>query len=102
MCNSRSGDVTPGVLCFTTGDGDNLGTDEGEGSVGHHSPPGQETALVALNAVELRERAWVFPVAEAETVMVRASTEVEHDTKDNQTGDSDNLDRGEDEFCLSV
>lgn len=61
--------------------GNDLSADEGEGRLSHDVPPTEETASRAADAIELDEGAGVFPVAESETVVVRSSTEVEHDAQ---------------------
>ena len=73
-----------------------LSTDKRERGLGEHRNPAEELALGAANAVELDKRTRVLPVAETETVVVRSTTKVEDDTKDDETNDRDNFDRAAD------
>ncbi len=44
----------------------------------------------------------MFPVSESDSVVVRATSQVEDDTKDDQACDGDDLDGGEDELSLAI
>lgn len=82
--------------------GNNLGSNEGERSLGHDSPPSQELALDPSNAIVLHERPRVLPVPEADPVVVRPPTEVEYDSENDEADDGDDLDGREDELALAV
>lgn len=96
------GDVTAWVLCFTTSDSYDLGTDERERSLCHHSPPCEEAAFVATNPVILVEGTGMFPVTEPNSVMVRTTAKVKDNPEYDESGYGQYFDRGENEFSLSV
>ena len=98
----RLGNVAARVLRLASGDGDDLGAQVGVRSVRHDGPPAKEAALGAADVVVLRERTGVFPVAEAETVVVGASSEVEYDAKNDEPGNRQHLYGCEDELGLSI
>jgi hypothetical protein len=64
--------------------GDDLGTNEREGCLGQNSPKTEETPFRAGNIVILNKRTRVFPIAESETFVIGASSEVEDNSQDNQ------------------
>ena len=64
-----------GLVVINTNSND-LGTDERESSLRHDRPPAQETALRSRDVVELRQGAWMVPVAETETIVVRSTTQI--------------------------
>jgi hypothetical protein len=64
--------------------GNNLRPDERECSLSHHSPPAQEAALCARNAMVLDEWARVLPVAETDSIPVRTASEIEYDAKNDK------------------
>lgn len=72
--------------------GNNLSSDERERSLRHDCPPTEETSLGAPDAMELDEGTWVLPVAETDTIMVGTTSEVEHDTQNNEASNRDDLD----------
>ena len=41
----------------------------------------------------MSKRTWVLPVAETDTIVVGAASEVKNDTQNDEAGDCDNLDR---------
>lgn len=86
------GNVTAWILRFTTSDGYNFRTNERESSLGHDSPPGKEAAFATRDPIVLYKRTRMFPVTEADTIVVRTATEIEHDTKNDKAGDRDYLD----------
>ena len=98
----RTRDVATRVLGLSGGDGDDLGSEVGVGSLRHDGPPREEATLASANVVELREGTRVLPVTETDTVVVRASTEVEDDTKDDQSDDSDDFNGSKHELCFSI
>ena len=100
--NARLGDVAPRVARLAARDGDDLCADVREGGLRHDGPPRKEPALGPCDAIELVERTGILPVAEADAVVVGAAAEVEDDAEDDEAGDRDDLDGGEDEFCLAV
>jgi hypothetical protein len=44
----------------------------------------------------------MFPVAEAETVVVRRAAEIDDDAKNNEARDCNDLNGGEDELCFAI
>jgi len=70
---------------------DDLSADEREGSLGQNGPEAEKTPLRAGDAVVLRERSRVFPIAEPDAIVIGTSTEIEDDSQNYQAGDSDNL-----------
>lgn len=64
--------------------GDNFGSNERKCSLSHHSPPTQEAALSSRDAMVLDERTRFFPVPETKTVVVRPTSKVEDDAKDDE------------------
>ena len=98
------GDVASRGLALTGGNGDCFGRqDECEtraderGPEREELPHGPEAGLgVAV------ERAGIFPVAEAESIVGGSAAEEEHDAEDDETQDGDDLDRGEPELGLAV
>lgn len=70
----------------------NLGTDERERRLRQDREPAKELALRAGDAVELDEGTGVLPVAETNAIVVGSAAQVEDDTEDDETGDSNDLD----------
>ncbi len=64
--------------------GNDLSPDERKRSLGHHSPPTQEAALSTSNVTVLDEWARVLPEAKTEPIMVRTTSKVEYDTKNDK------------------
>jgi hypothetical protein len=83
------------VIRLGGGETDQLSSSESEGC---SNEDGAETLEAVL------EGSWVVPVLESEvaTVIGWDTTAVDDDTKDDETNDSDNLDRAENELNLSV
>ena len=50
----------------------------------------------------LNERSWIFPVSEPESVVIWASPKIQDNAQNNQTNNSDNFDRSEDEFSFPI
>jgi hypothetical protein len=73
-----------------------------EGSLGENSPESQETTFGACNACELNKWSRIFPVAEAEPIMVGSTTKVKNNAQNNEASNSDNLDGGKNKFGLSI
>lgn len=57
----------------------------------HDSPPCEESTLGTLDTIVLVERSGMLPVSEANSIVVGTATQVEDDTKDNETSDGDNF-----------
>lgn len=58
----------------------------------HDTPPCEETTFASPNVVVLDEGSWVLPITETNTVVIRATTEIENDTQNNQARYGYNLD----------
>ena len=82
--------------------GNNLCTNEREGSLCHDSPPGKETTLRAREPVVLSEGPRLLPIPKTDAIVVGSTTEVKHDAKYNESCYCDYLDRCEYKFCFSV
>jgi hypothetical protein len=61
-----------------------LSPNERKRSLGHNSPPTQEPALDPRKVIVLDEWTRILPVAKAESIMVRATSEIEYDTKNDK------------------
>jgi hypothetical protein len=72
-------------------DSDEFCPDVGEESVGKRVPGPQEGADLVLEDVRA-EGTGVLPVAEADSVVRRSSSEIEDDTEDDETAEDDDLD----------
>ena len=119
----RLGDLLAGVLALADGDTDKLGSDVGKQRVGESVPGAEESAdrSVAKQVVAERSRGCesrpgarvsscaqaavlpkaarrTLPVAEADAVLARSSSEVEDDAEDDETGQGKNLDEREPEL----
>lgn len=64
---------------------DDFSTKKREGCLGQHSPPAKEATFCAGDTIELDERTRVFPIAEAETIVIRTTAEVKDYTQNDQT-----------------
>jgi len=73
--------------------GNDFGTNEGEGSLGHNGPPAKESAFCTGNAIVLNKGARVLPVAEANAIAVGSAAKIKDNAKDNETCDRDHFDR---------
>lgn len=97
--------VSSGVLGLSNGDTDELGTKVGEDSSDETGSPGNESALGAVDGqitlLVLLEGTGVFPVSEALSVVIRASSKSENQTQNDKTHNGDNLDGRQPELKLS-
>ena len=100
--------------------GDNLRSNEREGSLRDDGPPCGEPTGSSRNAMVLGERAGVFPITETDSgtkrqgfrtlarrkvlspVVIRASSKVENDSEDNKADDGQDLDGTIDTMQLLV
>lgn len=95
------GDVTARSFGFTSGHGDEFRReDEREAGFDKGIPEPKEPASISTSHERI-ESSRSFPVAEAETVMVRSTSEEEDNSENDQTDNRQDLDRGEPELSLS-
>lgn len=80
---------TPRDLTYSN----DLSTNKRESSVGKDGPKPKKPAFCTRNPRVLSKSTWVFPVAETDTVVVGASSEVKDETQYDETSYCDNLDR---------
>lgn len=97
-----SGDVSSRVLGFTSGNGDNLGTNVREGGLGEDGPETEESTETAGDTRVLGEWTWVLPVLETDLLTVGSTTSRDDDTENDQTDNGQDLDGSEPEFGLSI
>ena len=64
--------------------GDDLGSNEREGCLAQNRPKPKESPCGASNALVLGERTRVFPITEANAIVIGASPEVEDNSQNNQ------------------
>lgn len=95
------GDVLSWVLGFTGSDGDHLDTSVGESGVDQSREETEEAASVAYANILLHGTR-VLPVAESKAVMAWCTTEVDNESKNEQTDNGDDLDTGKDEFGFTI
>jgi hypothetical protein len=57
-----------------------------------NSPEAKESSFGTLDALILNEWSRIFPVAESNTVMVRATSQIDDYAENNKTSDCDDLD----------
>ena len=88
----RLGDVLTRVLCLTSGDSYHLYATVREGGVDESGEEAEEAPDVARGRGVLRHRTWVLPVPEAQAVVCRSTTEIEHHGKDDESDDGEDLD----------
>ena len=82
--------------------GDNLRSDERERSLGHDSGPPKETTLRTRDIIILNKRPWVLPVAEADSVVVWTSTQIQNNAQNEETNDSNDLDGSKNELGFTI
>lgn len=98
-----SGDVSSRVLGLSGGNGNNLGTNVGEGSLGQDGPETEELSEVTLDTGVLDKRSGrSVPVFETNDLARRSTTGRDDDTEDDQTDNGEDLDGGEPEFGFTV
>lgn len=73
--------------------GNDFGTDESKGSLGHNSPPTKESTFSTGNALVLDKRTGIFPVPEANAIAIGTTSKVKHDAKNNEACNGDHFDR---------
>ena len=69
------------ILCFTSGNSDNLGANERESRLCHDRPPAKETASRTTDIIELNERAGVMPVPEPKSVMIGTTSKIKDNSE---------------------
>lgn len=98
-------DGTRDVLCWVAGFGgghsENLSSQEGVGSSDQNRPETGKTTQGTGDTLVLNERAGVIPIAEAETVVGRGTTQIDNETKDDETNNGEDLDGGEPELAFT-
>ena len=87
MVNSRLWNVLSRVLCFSSGNGNHLSANERKRGLRQNRPPFEKAALATFNSIELVEWAWMLPVAEAQAVVIRSSTEIQNYAEENETNE---------------
>jgi hypothetical protein len=90
-------DVAAGVFSLTDGDTNKLSSEESEDCRDHGGPDGKEAATVT-SCLESLERAGIFPVLEANSVVTRDTTSSDADHENKQPKDDNDLRRGKVEF----
>jgi hypothetical protein len=64
---------------------DDFSTKKREAGLGQNIPEAKEAAFCAGDTIELDERTRVFPIAEAETIVIWTTTEIEDYAQNDQT-----------------
>ena len=95
------GNVPPWVGSLTSSNSDHFHTTVGESRIDKNRPQSSESSSVTVADVFLHG-AWVFPVAESQSIALGAAAKVDDEGQNEQSNDGNDLDTCKDKFGFAV